>query len=97
MPPLQLYVFVTNQPVEASLAVEREFPDRSRKLTEDGTQWLLVGEGTARDVSNRLGVTKEPPEIGNGIVFTVAGYYGRTPQPTWEWLFTQLGGHRTST
>jgi len=48
-----------------------------------GVNWFIVGEGTAKDVADKLGLA-EPPV--SGIVVAVSGYFGRAPSNIWEWL-----------
>ena len=58
------------------------------------SQWLVAAEGTAREVSDRLGITGvDPPGIVSSVVFGVAGYYGRASSEMWEWVAAKLGGH----
>jgi hypothetical protein len=57
-------------------------------------QWLVAGEGTAREISDKLGVTGiEPPPIGSSIVFATLGYCGRASSEVWDWIAAKLGGH----
>ena len=57
-------------------------------------QWLIAAEGTAREVSDKLGITGvEPPLIGSSVVFGISGYFGRASSEMWEWIATKLGGH----
>ena len=91
-----LYVVLSQrQEMDARLgeAVQTSFPGNSFPLAERG-QWLVVGEGTAREVSDKIKITGvEPPLIGSSIVFAVSGYFGRASSETWEWIAAKLGGH----
>lgn len=75
------------------VAIKTAFPDNSLQVSDRG-QWLIVGEGTAREISNKIGITGiEPPPIGASIVFSVSGYFGRASSEVWEWIAVKLGGH----
>ncbi len=43
---------------------------------------------TAKDVSDRLGITDG--SNGNGVVLNVAGYFGRSNPQLWEWLAAKI-------
>ncbi len=46
--------------------------------------WLVASEGTTKDVSDRLGFTKE--RVSSGVVFTIDSYNGWANPAVWEWL-----------
>jgi hypothetical protein len=74
-------------------AIETAFPNNFFQVSERG-QWLVVGEGTAREISNKIGITGvEPPPISTSVVFSVSGYFGRASSEMWEWIAVKLGGH----
>lgn len=47
--------------------------------------WLVAGNGTAREISERLGITPDA-ENGTGIVLETASYYGRANPAVWSWI-----------
>jgi hypothetical protein len=53
-------------------------------------EWLIASVGTAKDVSDKLGVTNGTPS--NGIVVSISGYYGRQQSNVWEWIRTKWEG-----
>ncbi len=68
-------------------AVERVFPHDSLKVGPG--QWLVAHAGTAREVSDALGVTQG--EAGTAIIIAADGYYGRADSSVWEWIGSRLG------
>ena len=48
-----------------------------------GGRWLVVGDGIAKDISDRLGTSAI---VGLFAVFAVSGYFGWAPNTVWEWL-----------
>ena len=73
-------------------AIKEKFPGNFFFMGR--AQWLVAAEGTAREVSDKLGITGvEPPRVVSTVVFGVAGYYGRASSEMWEWVAAKLGGH----
>jgi hypothetical protein len=91
-----LYVVLSQRPEmdeRLGAAIKAAFPENFLQMAERG-QWIVVGEGTAREISNKIGITGvEPTEIGTSIVFSVSGYFGRASSEIWEWIAVKLGGH----
>jgi hypothetical protein len=60
------------------------------------TQWLISTSGTAIEISTKLGIADPnnlaAPAMGLGIVFATSSYYGRAPQPVWDWIKAKLEG-----
>lgn len=59
-------------------------------------QWLVADEGTAQNVSNKLGITITPPSAdftptSTAIVVAVSGYFGRIGANVWEWVKAKWG------
>jgi len=55
-------------------------------------QWLIAADGTAKDVSDRLGISSEKPDdIGPAVVLAIVGYWGREPNNVWEWIAANAG------
>lgn len=46
--------------------------------------WLVVHNGTASELSKRLGVTDG--KTSNALVVRVEDYFGRAPRDVWEWI-----------
>jgi len=65
-------------------AVHAAFPDRHYVLGP-GT-WLVAGLGTAKDVSDKLGVTEG--ENGSAVILETGSYYGRANPAIWSWIKT---------
>lgn len=91
-----LYVVISQRPdmdERLGAAIKGAFPDNFLQVTDRG-QWLIVGEGTAREISNKIGITGiEPPPIGASVVFSASGYFGRASSEVWEWIAVKMGGH----
>jgi hypothetical protein len=88
-------VFVILLPTPAPAVVEgikKAFPDNYFSIND--TQWLVSTTGTAMEVTSKIGVfdPKVPlsPPIGNAVVFSTNGYFGRAPTNIWEWIKTKL-------
>ena len=75
-------------PLEA--AIKQKYPGNFFDLGRG--RWLVVAEGTAREVSDNLGITTDPPTISSSQVFATSGYFGRATSETWEWIASKLGG-----
>jgi hypothetical protein len=68
-------------------AIQAKFPGKFIALTTG--QWLVAGDGTTKDISDRLGITNDAPNAQIelvGQVFSISGYYGRAPSNIWEWI-----------
>lgn len=48
--------------------------------------YFLTYEGTARELSNKLGYGKEDSKIGSGVVMRVSSHFGYAKKSLWEWL-----------
>jgi hypothetical protein len=75
-------------------AIRSTYPDKYLALGRG--QWVVVGEGTAKNVSDAIGITDTPqspgivPHVGGTIVFAFTGYYGRSPSNIWEWMASKV-------
>lgn len=88
-----VFVVIAGVGNEAALEdrIARTYPTHVR-LNPGPGQWLVKGSGTAKDVSDRLGITVgKPDDIPNAVVFTVSGFWGREPSNIWEWLEANWG------
>lgn len=81
---------VLGDPSNTKLAavIEGTFPGNCLQIRAG--QWLIAASGTAKDISDKLGVT---PEGGSGpaVIVAVAGYYGRANNQIWEWFVAKMG------
>ena len=71
--------------IEAS--VNEKFADESYKI-EDG-KWIINADSvTARQLSDKLGITDKPvsPDSPLAVVFGMGGYFGRAQPDLWEWI-----------
>ena len=60
------------------------------------TQWLISASGTVMEITTKLGIA-DPNNLGLqptglAIVFATSSYYGRAPQPVWDWIKVKLEG-----
>ena len=67
-------------------AIEREFPGKNLKVGLD--HWLISANGTAQEISGKLGITTA--QVGQAVVYNVGGYFGYAPQNIWEWLRSNM-------
>lgn len=79
-------IFGTNNPAAVKTALEQHHKDAYFELTAG--QWMVVAEGTAKEMSDRLGLTTG--DNGNGVVVASAGYFGRAPSNIWEWILAKM-------
>lgn len=55
--------------------------------------WLVSFKGTAREVSNKLGVTSEDGSstvIGPAIIVQFENYFGRANRDIWDWIKSKI-------
>jgi Zn-dependent M28 family amino/carboxypeptidase len=52
-------------------------------VVQDGV-WLVAGQGTAQDVSNKIGITDGA--AGAAVVLEAASYFGRANPAIWSWI-----------
>ena len=67
-------------------AIQEKFP--ADFMTVGAGQWLVAGDGIAKEVSDKLGITTGA--VGTGIVVSVSGYFGFANNAIWEWLALKL-------
>lgn len=63
------------------------FPNDNFQITP--TQWLISAKGTAKEISEKLGIDDETP-VGLAIILGIAGYWGRASTDVWEWMRVKL-------
>jgi hypothetical protein len=72
------------------------FPTDHYHLSD--TQWLISSQGTVMDISTKLGIADPNnlslPSTGSAIIFATSSYYGRAPQPIWDWIKAKLEGRQ---
>jgi hypothetical protein len=89
-----LFVVFSNRPdmdEPLEVSIKENFPGNFFSMGRN--RWLVVGEGTAREISDKLGITSVPQKISSGVVFAASGYFGRASSELWEWIAAKLGGH----
>jgi hypothetical protein len=64
-------------------AIARVFPDAQIPIADK--VWLVAGTGTAKDISDKIGITPDGA-VGAAVVVEVASYYGRASTNTWAWI-----------
>jgi hypothetical protein len=68
-------------------SINEKFPSESYKI-EDG-KWIINADSiTAKQLSDKLGITDKPvsPTSVQALVFAVGGYFGRAQPDLWEWM-----------
>ena len=66
--------------------LERLFP--GNYLTFASGQWIVSTEGTAKELSDAIGMSEGT--TATGIVATLTTYYGREQADIWEWIAARL-------
>ncbi|HCC56667.1 MAG TPA: hypothetical protein DEQ47_05295 [Solibacterales bacterium] len=66
--------------------IHEKFADDYMLVSEG--QWLVAGDGIAKDISDKLGITAGT--AGHAIVITIGGYFGYANNAVWEWLALKL-------
>lgn len=61
------------------------YPDKHLEVNSE--EWLVAGFGTAKEVSDKLGISEGI--TGTALVFKMASYYGRASSDIWDWIKTQ--------
>lgn len=67
--------------------VAAKFPTDHYQVTSN--VWLVAGNGTAKEISDRLGIGDEPPKV-EAVVTSIDGYFGRAPVTVWDWLKVKM-------
>ncbi len=85
-----VFVVLAASPFDGKLglAIQANFPGKHLILAPG--QWLVAASGTAKDISDKLGITNDLPDaipiVPTGQVFSISGYFGRAPNNVWEWI-----------
>ena len=70
-------------------AIIEKFPDNHFKI--NSTQWVVSGKGSAKIISDTIGITSEgDATIGSGVVLAFSGYWGRASTDLWEWMKAKI-------
>ena len=80
-----------NNPV-LEQAIVKNFPNDYLAISPN--EWLVAASGTAKNISDTLGITDGTS--GGGVVFSTSGYFGRANNQIWEWLLAKLGAVRNA-
>jgi len=80
-------VFRITEPEKMKRAIESAYPNNYFEL--ENNEWLISEKGTAKDVSDKLGITGSEHTVGSAIVFSMNSYFGRAPTNIWEWIKTK--------
>ena len=80
-------VFRVQDPLKMQARVAEFYPNDHFDLGNN--EWLISSNGTAKTVSDVLGITAQPSKSGNAIVFSMESYYGRAGTNIWEWIKTK--------
>jgi hypothetical protein len=78
--------FASNEPLTTAIATT--YPENHLQAAPDGTLYFVSDSGTAKDVSDKIGVTAGT--FGSVIVLAVSGYFGRAPMNIWEWIAAKI-------
>ena len=72
----------SNNHAALQAAILANYPDA---LHLSPGQWLVSAPAvTAKEISDRLGISDG--RVGSALVISVAGYFGRQPTNTWDWI-----------
>jgi hypothetical protein len=84
---MSIFVVVAPEPSSAlQAAIDTKFSGQQYRL--NSTSWLVSGRGTAKDISDFLGVTAGL--VGNAFITRMDGYFGRYSKDAWEWIKAKL-------
>lgn len=73
---------------QMALNLAQNFPDYHIEIRPG--QWFVIASGTAKELTEKLGVTPEGP-TGPAVVIAVGGYYGVANLDIWEWVAAKAG------
>lgn len=83
-------VFRVSDPEKMKTAMQSAFPNNHLQVDTD--EWIVSATGTAKDISEKLGVTKgeNSTVVGPAMIFSMANYYGRATTEIWDWIKSKL-------
>jgi hypothetical protein len=70
------------QPAQLESAIAQAYKDDF--LAIGPGNWLIASEGTAKEVSDKLGISTG--KVGSALVIEFAAYYGRANTNIWAWI-----------
>ncbi len=68
-------------------AIKEKFSDNYQVTP---TQWIISTKGTAKQISDTLGISGKEPPTGDAVILTIAGYWGRAEPNLWEWMKVKM-------
>jgi hypothetical protein len=81
-------IFRVARPAELEAALARVYPDDYLSL--GGGQYLVSAIGSAKAVSDKLGISDG--NMGSAIVFKMTNYFGRATTEIWDWVKNKAEG-----
>jgi len=79
-------IFRVGNPIKMEEALRLVYPGDYIQVHPG--EWLVSAVGTAKDISDKLGVSTGK-DVGAAIIFSMANYYGRAPTEIWDWIKTK--------
>ncbi len=71
-----------------SIAIKEKYPNDNFPLANG--QWILVIDGTAKGLSDSLGISDG--SLGaTAVVVLFTSYFGRASTQLWEWIASKMG------
>ena len=77
-------VFRVTKPEAIRTALEGKYSTDFFDLGNN--EWLVSDKGTAKEVSDKIGITAEGSPVGSAIVFSMGSYFGRASADIWDWI-----------
>lgn len=69
-------------------AIKEKFPDNYQQLSP--TQWIISAKGTAKQISDKLGVSIKENPVGNAVILGINSYWGRASTDLWDWMKVKI-------
>lgn len=92
--PLFLVVPLQREHAPLNNAVQTRIDSESDRFPlQDDNGWIVKYSGTAKELSDYLGISIQENNPGSpfsAIVVPFPDYYGRGPTQMWEWIKTRL-------
>ena len=80
-------IFRVSNPELMRASLVRTYPNDH--LEVHAGEWILSASGTAKEVSDKLGVTTGTPAatpVGTAMIFSMSSYFGRATTEIWDWI-----------
>jgi hypothetical protein len=71
--------------------IKNKFPEPDHyQITS--TQWLVSAKGTAKQVSDTLGVSAKEKEdrMGSAVILAISSYWGVASTELWDWIKAKM-------